>query len=479
MAATSASPTLGHTEEDISTTVGADFKVGLDNSPELLHEFNFSMRHKRPASPIQKPHNVVTVDFLDEDDDYDMGWDDIGHIGDQAQIIGGNGNDELSNLIAIERVDSRDVVFDNRPKKTKILGKYVMGDVLGEGSYAKVKECIDQDSLCRRAIKIMKRNRLRRIPHGEANVQREIELVRNLKHNNVMQLIEVFYNEEKGKIYMVLEYCCAVLKDMLDKSPMKKFPVWQAHFYFNQLTTGLDYLHSHGVIHKDIKPGNLLLDTAGVLKIADFGVAEKLDLFAPNDVIFTSQGTPAFQPPEVAQGANQFAGFKLDIWSSGITLYNFVTGIYPFEGETIFRLFENIAKGDFEVPRNDVDPLLETLIRGMLGTDPDDRLGLLQVREHDWCRKNHPCNAPPVTITPKGDDNTLSTTVLPYLIELHSAEASDLENQPYITEHDLHEHKRQMEAEASQILRQHSTTASEQKTTKCIKVKKITGCSVS
>merc|ERR1712051_1022241 len=90
------------------------------------------MRHKRPASPIQKPNNVVTVDFLDEDDDYDMGWDDIGHIGDQAQIIGGNGNDELSNLIAIERVDSRDVVFDNRPKKTKILGKYVMGDVLGE-----------------------------------------------------------------------------------------------------------------------------------------------------------------------------------------------------------------------------------------------------------------------------------------------------------------------------------------------------------
>ena len=454
----------------------ANFKVGVDHSPELVHEFHFSMAHTTPTPGAANPK----IDFFD-DDEYleDPGWD--------ADLIGNNGfnqDDQLANLIAIERVDSRDVVFDNRPKKTKILGKYVMGDVLGEGSYAKVKECIDQESLCRRAIKIMKRKKLRKIPHGEQNVQREIELVRNLKHSNVMQLIEVFYNEEKGKIYMVLEYCCAVLKDMLDKSPMKKFPSWQAHFYFNQLTTGLEYLHSNRVIHKDIKPGNLLLDTAGVLKIADFGVAEKLELFAPSDIITTSQGTPAFQPPEVAQGASEFHGFKLDIWSSGITLYNFVTGIYPFEGETIFRLFENIAKGQFEVPRNDVDPLLEDLIRGMLATEPQDRFGLQHVQEHDWVRKNHPCNAPPVTITPKNEDPTLSTTVLPHLMELHSSAADDFFNQPFITEHDLHEHKRQRDAAAAALVAsatsgQSAVDRRRSQTTKCIKVKKLTGCSVS
>ena len=111
-----------------------------------------------------------------------------------------------------------------------------MGDVLGEGSYAKVKEAIDSETLVRRAVKIMKKRKLRKIPNGEANVEREIALLQELNHNNVMKLIEVlsvmlillnfifnlfevFVNEEKGKIYMVLEYCCAVLKDMLDQVP--------------------------------------------------------------------------------------------------------------------------------------------------------------------------------------------------------------------------------------------------------------------
>ncbi|QQP38129.1 Serine/threonine kinase 11 [Caligus rogercresseyi] len=112
----------------------------------------------------------------------------------------------------------------------------------------------------------MKRKKLRKIPHGEANVEREIKLLRGLRHRNVMRLIDVFYNEEKGKIYMILEFCIAVLKDMLESSPTKKFPAYQAHEYFLQLAKGLEYLHSQRVVHKDIKPGNLLLNTLGVLK---------------------------------------------------------------------------------------------------------------------------------------------------------------------------------------------------------------------
>ena len=92
----------------------------------------------------------------------------------------------------------------------------------------------------------MKKRKLRKIPNGEANVEREIMLLKELSHKNVMKLIDVLYNDEKGKIYMVLEYCCAVLKDMLDQTPDKKFPIWQSHDYFNQLLDGLGYLHSRG-----------------------------------------------------------------------------------------------------------------------------------------------------------------------------------------------------------------------------------------
>jgi len=70
------------------------------------------------------------------------------------------------------RVDSAQIIYEEKKKKCKFIGKYVMGDVLGEGSYGKVKEVLDSQTLCRRAVKILKKRKLRRIPNGEQNVQR-------------------------------------------------------------------------------------------------------------------------------------------------------------------------------------------------------------------------------------------------------------------------------------------------------------------
>ncbi|XP_058019521.1 serine/threonine-protein kinase STK11 [Ahaetulla prasina] len=320
----------------------------------------------------------------------------------------------------IHRIDSTEVIYQPRRKRAKLIGKYLMGDLLGEGSYGKVKEMLDSETLCRRAVKILKKKKLRRIPNGEANVKKEIQLLRRLRHKNVIQLVDVLYNEEKQKMYMVMEYCVCGMQEMLDSVPDKKFPVFQAHGYFCQLIDGLEYLHSQGIVHKDIKPGNLLLTTNGTLKISDLGVAEALHPFAEDDMCRTSQGSPAFQPPEIANGLDTFSGFKVDIWSAGVTLYNITTGLYPFEGDNIYKLFENIGKGDYVIPE-DCGPPLSDLLRGMLEYDPAKRFSIQQIRHHNWFRKKHPQCEPPIAIPPSPEtkDRWRSMTVVPYLEDLH------------------------------------------------------------
>uniref|UniRef100_A0A8C7ZR16 Serine/threonine-protein kinase STK11 n=1 Tax=Oryzias sinensis TaxID=183150 RepID=A0A8C7ZR16_9TELE len=340
-----------------------------------------------------------------------------------------NENELMEMDTFIHRIDSTEVIYQPRRKRAKLIGKYLMGDLLGEGSYGKVKEMLDSETLCRRAVKILKKKKLRRIPNGEANVKKEIQLLRRLQHKNVIQLVDVLYNEEKQKIYpqpSFLNYCVCGMQEMLDSVPEKRFPVFQAHGYFCQLIDGLEYLHSQGIVHKDIKPGNLLLTTDGALKISDLGVAEALHPFAEDDTCRTSQGSPAFQPPEIANGLDTFSGFKVDIWSAGVTLYNITTSLYPFEGDNIYKLFENIGKGDYTIPE-DCGPLLSDLLRGMLEYDPAQRFSIQNIRQHNWVRKKHPPAEPPVPIPANAEsrDPWRSMTVVPYLEDLHGYREED------------------------------------------------------
>lgn len=274
---------------------------------------------------------------------------------------------------------------------------------------------------------------------------REMKLLRQLDHKNVIKLVDVLYNDEKQKMYMVMEYCVCVMQELLDSVAEKRFPIWQAHGYFCQLLEGLEYLHSMGIVHKDIKPGNLLLTNCETLKISDLGVAEALDRFAKDDTCHTSQGSPAFQPPEIANGLESFSGFKVDIWSSGVTLFNITTGQYPFEGDNIYRLFENIGSGTFEMP-HDVEELLAELLRGMLNKDPKQRFCLQDIKCHCWVRKKHPRMVQEhVGIPQRSDRDSLrSMTVIPYLQDMYSPSAGedgeeDDDSQEYYTEHDLQE----------------------------------------
>ncbi|VDD95741.1 unnamed protein product [Enterobius vermicularis] len=267
-------------------------------------------------------------------------------------------------------------------KKPKIVNGYLFGDTIGEGSYSKVKEVLEVTTLVRRAVKIIKAARLRKIPNGRANVEQELRILHKVHHRNVISLRDVFRNGRKQKLYMVMEYAACSLQQMLDGSKEKKLPIFQAHFFFTQLIDGLSYLHSQGVIHKDIKPGNLLVSLDGTLKISDFGVAELLDRYSKDDWCKIAQGTPKFQPPEIICWYGIFRGRKVDIWASGVTLYNLVSGEYPFEGDVIMRLFDNIANQPLKMPQSvSVSKALESLLTAMLEKDPDKRLDMDGIRK--------------------------------------------------------------------------------------------------
>ena len=231
------------------------------------------------AHPTSGSKHLI-IDYPDDDDDDDR-------LSDQPPSISLNPADDQSNLSAaqfglgedddagpapsflldfvpamsvpIQRVSSEDELnFYVKPKRAKFIGPYLFGDVIGHGSYAKVKECLDRRSLCRRAVKIMQRRRLRKTPHGEEMALTEIRLLKEINHPNIIRLYDFLRNDEKQKLYLFIDLCVVSLQEMLDageeqKEKKKVFPVWQAHGYFVQLINGLEYLHSKLIIHNDIK----------------------------------------------------------------------------------------------------------------------------------------------------------------------------------------------------------------------------------
>lgn len=270
--------------------------------------------------------------------------------------------------------------------KVHFVDHYIFGDIIGNGSYAWVRECIDTRNLERCVVKIVDKHYLsRQAPLALRNQLQEIKLLKQLDHINIIGLKECLF---KGpKIYIVLEYCSFVLSDLLAEKRDNKLCSTLARNLFYQLCCGLSYMHSKRVVHRDIKPQNLLIATCGTLKIIDFGVSHILSLFTNNDHCSNYEGTPLFQAPEVVSGQTEYAGFKVDVWSAGITLYLMIYGQYPFFDDTLLGLYDKILNdnsktiNDGSIPCKEV---LDDLIACMLDKVAERRASIEQVFEHPW-----------------------------------------------------------------------------------------------
>lgn len=254
-------------------------------------------------------------------------------------------------------------------------------------------------------------------------IRREIAIMKKLDHPNIVTLVEVLDDPHGDSLYMILEWCGkgAIMpvswdddeddEDSEDSSSSNpslsgsRYTEEQCRLYFRDMILGIEYLHSQGVIHRDIKADNLLLDEDDVVKIADFGVSEILD--PANDIITKNAGSPAYMAPELAalsshtalkehaatKGINvsSLSGKLTDIWSMGVTLYVLLFGKLPFRSNNMVDLFDKIVSDDINLPEN-TDPSLVDLFNKILAKAPQDRIKMDELREHPWVTLNHEDN---------------------------------------------------------------------------------------
>jgi [calcium/calmodulin-dependent protein kinase] kinase len=150
-------------------------------------------------------------------------------------------------------------------------------------------------------------------------------------------------------------------------------------------------VHAQGIVHRDIKPDNLLLNSEDVLKIVDFGVSEMFT--KEDDRLQSSNGSPAFESPELlhtGSGSGSVSGRAVDIWAMGVTLYALIYGILPFNNHNVLELYENIRHQEYTfqydstdrrvfIPQGE-DPNLVDLFHRILDKDPGTRIKMAELR---------------------------------------------------------------------------------------------------
>uniref|UniRef100_A0A1D1Z430 non-specific serine/threonine protein kinase n=1 Tax=Anthurium amnicola TaxID=1678845 RepID=A0A1D1Z430_9ARAE len=268
--------------------------------------------------------------------------------------------------------------------KAVLHGKYEMGRLLGHGTFAKVYLARDVRSGRSVAMKVVGKEKVIKVGMME-QVKREISVMKMVSHPNIVVLHEVMAT--KTKIYFAMELVRGgELFSKIARSGRLKEDAARA--YFRQLISAVDFCHSRGVYHRDLKPENLLLDDAGNLKVADFGLSAFADHLHPDGLLHTTCGTPAYVAPEVIVKKG-YDGAKADLWSCGVVLYVLLAGFLPFQDDNVVAMYKKIQRGDFKCP-----PWFSSdarrLVTKLLDPNPSTRITVAKLVETPWFKKPAP-----------------------------------------------------------------------------------------
>ena len=243
--------------------------------------------------------------------------------------------------------------------------KYIKGKLLGRGGFAYCYEykCVDNNKIF--AIKVINKENIK-LPRQRQKLMSEIKIHKSLHHSQVVAFEHNF--EDDKNVYILLEICRHQTLNELYKR-RKTLTEIEVQCYMIQLIKGLQYLHSHKIIHRDLKLGNLFLTDKMELKIGDFGLATKLDY--DGEKKRTVCGTPNYIAPEVLEGEHSY---EVDVWAIGIIIYTLLIGKPPFESRDINVTYKHIKEIDFKFPDNaKISYAAIKLIKRILVKNPEDR----------------------------------------------------------------------------------------------------------
>ena len=247
------------------------------------------------------------------------------------------------------------------------VGKYDLLEHLG-GTLAQVYRARDRNLGRTVAFKILSENGLAD-QETKARFLAEARLTGSLAHENVIAFYD--YGEQDGRPFLVMEYLAG--ESLRDQIREGRTGDLRAKLQLSrQIAGALAYVHSKGIIHRDVKPDNIRVDATGQVKLVDFGIAKSDDL-SLTGAGFTV-GTPYYMAPEQIRGLKPTP--LVDVYAFGVLLFELVTGVRPFEGQAVDQIFDLILHQPVDpglLQRAGVPARLSDLIRELTDKDPSQR----------------------------------------------------------------------------------------------------------
>lgn len=253
---------------------------------------------------------------------------------------------------------------------------YQVLNLLGKGGFACVYRARSNKTGQEVAVKMIDKKMMKAVSMN-ARVKKEVEIHSRLKHPSILELYNFF--EDNNYVYLVLEMCHNGELQRYLRTQAQPFSEEAARRIMRQIVEGILYLHSHGILHRDLSLSNLLLTKNNDVKIADFGLATQLQ--GPEEKHFTMCGTPNYISPEIAMRSAH--GLEADVWSLGCMLYTLLVGHAPFDTDAVKSTLNRVILAEYHLP-DTLSPAACDLIQALLQKNPKNRLPLREILAHPF-----------------------------------------------------------------------------------------------